>query len=120
MEVWEQAIDALLAELLKKKFANTRPRAVATKRRVNAATRSRHIPADMKREVFSRDDGRCTFTDPSGRRCDERGFVEIHHRTAFAKGGSHEIDNLTLHCRLCRARHNLHYADSGIMPRRVG
>ena len=63
--------------------------------------------------LYRTDDGRCTFTDPSGRRCDERGFVEIHHRTAFAKGGSHEIDNLTLHCRA----HNQHEAMREFGPR---
>ena len=40
-------------------------------------------------------------------------------RTPFARGGDHSPTNLTLMCKLCRARHNRHYAESVIMPRPV-
>jgi hypothetical protein len=33
-------------------------------------------------------------------------------------GGRHSVDEMALLCRLCRARHNRHYAESRIMPTR--
>ena len=40
-------------------------------------------------------------------RCDERGFLEFHHRKAFATGGATTVDNLE---RRCRA-HNAYEAE---------
>jgi hypothetical protein len=46
------------------------------------------------------------------RRCD------IDHSLDWVKGGQTVHCNLELLCRLCRARHNRHYAEHRIMPRR--
>jgi hypothetical protein len=61
--------------------------------------RGRHIPASVRRAVFERDEGRCTYADSSGRRCAETHGLELHHLTAFAQGGEHTEANLTLRCR---------------------
>lgn len=61
--------------------------------------RGRHIPAAVRRAVFERDAGRCTFAEASGRRCSETHGLELHHLEAFAKGGEHSEQNLTLRCR---------------------
>jgi hypothetical protein len=64
----------------------------------------RHIPAVIRRHVWVRDGGRCTFADASGRRCRERSGLEVHHEQAFARGGSTTVENLRL---LCRAHNAL-------------
>jgi len=65
---------------------------------------TRYVPADVRRTVWQRDEGRCTFEDGSGRRCSERAGLEIHHEQAFALGGLPTVENLRL---LCRAHNAL-------------
>jgi 5-methylcytosine-specific restriction endonuclease McrA len=60
--------------------------------------RSRNIPARIRRRVFERDEGRCTFTDEAGCRCREVERLELHHVKPFALHGQHHADNLTLRC----------------------
>jgi 5-methylcytosine-specific restriction endonuclease McrA len=60
--------------------------------------RGRHVPAAVRRAVFERDERRCTYTDALGRRCAETHRLELHHLRAFARGGEHTADNLTLRC----------------------
>jgi hypothetical protein len=60
--------------------------------------RGRHVPAAVRRAVFERDEGRCTYSDALGRRCAETHRLELHHLKAFAHGGSHTEGNLTLRC----------------------
>jgi hypothetical protein len=60
--------------------------------------RGRHIPASVRRAVFARDEGRCTYADSSGRRCAETHGLELHHLRAFAQGGEHTEANLALRC----------------------
>ena len=64
-----------------------------------AAKRSRHIPAEVKRQVAERDGYQCTYTDATGRRCPERGLVEFHHVHPFGKDGAHEVSNVKMLCR---------------------
>jgi hypothetical protein len=71
-----------------------------------APKRSRCIPAEVRRTVWERDQGRCTFTSASGVRCTETGFLEFDHREPFACGGSATVDNTRILCR----RHNQHLA----------
>jgi HNH endonuclease len=71
-----------------------------------APSGSRHIPAAVKREVWTRDGGRCAFVGASGR-CTERGFLEFHHVRPYADGGATEVENLELRCRA----HNMYEAE---------
>jgi 5-methylcytosine-specific restriction endonuclease McrA len=59
--------------------------------------RSRHIPAAVKRAVWARDEGRCTFTGNGGQ-CRETGRLEYHHRLPVADGGTSTASNLELRC----------------------
>jgi hypothetical protein len=61
--------------------------------------RGRHVPAALRRAVFERDEGRCTYRSDSGERCRETAHLELHHLVPFARGGEHRLDNLTLRCR---------------------
>ncbi len=65
--------------------------------------RGRAIPAAVRRQVWERDGGCCSYVDPvSGRRCGSRHLLEIDHVVPYALGGSAEPDNLRL---LCAAHH---------------
>jgi hypothetical protein len=103
-EVHARAMKALVAGLRKKKRAATdRPRPAKQSARIlndaNAESRNRDIPAEACRQVWTRDRGRCRYVDCDGRRCVETARLEIHHRVPFAKGGSHDPENLELRCR---------------------
>jgi len=65
---------------------------------------SRHIPNHVKREVYARDQGQCTFVSPDGHRCSERGGLQYHHEVPFGKGGESRSANVRL---LCRAHNAL-------------
>ncbi len=65
------------------------------------------IPAEVRREVWRRDGGRCAFVAADGRRCDSRWKLEIDHIQPAALGGSSRVDELRLACRA----HNLLYAE---------
>ena len=69
--------------------------------------RSRYIPRSVVREVFARDEAQCTFVSADGRRCPERGFLELHHDMPYAQGGPATTANLRT---VCRA-HNALYAE---------
>ena len=70
--------------------------------------RSRAIPAAVRRQVWERDRGCCSYVDRgSGRRCGSRHLLEIDHIVPYAVGGSAEPDNLRL---LCAAHHRYRHA----------
>ena len=59
----------------------------------------RSIPAAVRREVWRRDSGCCTYVDRhTGRRCGSRFFLEIDHIVPVARGGGAEPANLRLRC----------------------
>jgi hypothetical protein len=60
--------------------------------------KGRHIPASVKRVVWERDGGRCTFVGTEGR-CTETGCLEYHHLMPYAHGGPADATNLTPPCR---------------------
>jgi 5-methylcytosine-specific restriction endonuclease McrA len=65
---------------------------------LGARRRSRHVPAAVRRSVFERDGGCCTFVDERGVRCRETRGLELHHRQPFGKQGTHSASNVTLYC----------------------
>ena len=93
-QVLDRALDALIARLEQQKFARTdRPR--PCKRGDDA----RHIPASVKRAVWERDGGRCTFVGESGHRCESRTRIEFDHVEPVATGGHATVKGLRLRCR---------------------
>ena len=60
---------------------------------------ARHIPGEVRREVWDRDAGACTFESDRGHRCGSRRFVEFDHVIPIARGGVSTADNLRLRCR---------------------
>ncbi len=64
------------------------------------------IPAHIKRAVWQRDKGKCTFRDPLTKRCCEsQKFLQIDHVHPLALGGDNELENLRL---LCFEHNQLH------------
>lgn len=92
--VLDRALSALLRDLERQRCAAAaRPREQAQSR-----ANTRHIPAAVKRQVWSRDGGRCAFRS-STRRCNETAWLEFHHVTPYAEGGLPTIENIELRCR---------------------
>ena len=59
----------------------------------------RSIPAAVRREVWQRDQGCCSYVDRhTGRRCGSRFFLELDHIVPVARGGAAEARNLRLLC----------------------
>ena len=79
-------------------------------------SQSRYIPVAVKREVWRRDQGCCSYVDRhSGRRCGSRYRLEIDHIVPFALGGGAEPANLRLRC---EAHHRLRHAQRHGHPAR--
>ncbi len=94
--VIDRALDLLIARLEKQKGAA--PVAPRRAREINVP-RGRTIPAEVRRAVWARDGGRCTFTSPAGRGCDATRRLEFDHAVAFARGGVSTVEGLRLRCR---------------------
>jgi len=69
-------------------------------------------PLPMRLDVLGRDGNAC-------RCCGSRFRLHVHHVDYRSHGGRTHPSNLVTTCELCRIRHNSHYADSRIMPRRA-
>ena len=74
----------------------------------------RAISAGVRRQVWQRDGGRCSYADPqTGRRCNSTHLIEIDHIVPHALGGGADPGNLRL---LCGAHHRHRHAQ-GKSPR---
>ena len=100
-QLFERALDELIARELKRRTGAGKPR-----KRRELKPDSRHVPVEVARQVWERDQGQCTFRDSEGRRCTERRFLTFEHRLPYALRGPPTLDNL---CLLCQA-HNFHTA----------
>jgi hypothetical protein len=100
--ILDRALTVLIEDVERRRLA-----AVASPQPVsgNADGKGRHIPAAVKRAVWKRDEGRCTFVGREGR-CRETGFLEFHHVEPYASGGAATVENIRLRCR----PHNQHEA----------
>ncbi len=101
--VLHEAVRCALEKHGKRKGAVKPDRRVKVKAPKAPAT----IPAALRRQVWERDGGRCTWTGPDGRRCDSRWQVEVDHVDAAGRGGAATLDR----CRLLCKSHNLLYAE---------
>lgn len=59
-----------------------------------SSSRSRHIPDDVKRDVWARDGGRCV-------RCGATEYLEYDHIIPHSKGGANTVNNIQILCRRC-------------------
>ncbi|HYM81761.1 MAG TPA: hypothetical protein VEY91_10190 [Candidatus Limnocylindria bacterium] len=94
--VLDRALDSLIHELEKRKFAAaSRPRPDLGRSTVG----KRQIPADVRRTVWKRDGGQCTFVSDTGHRCQARSRLEFDHVDPVARGGLATVENVRLRCR---------------------
>ena len=94
-ELFDRVLAIAIPRLERERFGLTdKPRACA---RVTAPG-SRHIPAEVKREVYQRDGGQCTYVDGHGRRCCARDMLEYDHIVPYALGGPATVDNTRIRC----------------------
>jgi 5-methylcytosine-specific restriction endonuclease McrA len=61
-------------------------------------TQSRYVPAEVKHQVWLRDEGKCTYRDEHGKLCSSRHRLQLDHIKPFAQGGENTVDNLRLRC----------------------
>jgi 5-methylcytosine-specific restriction endonuclease McrA len=115
-EVLERGLEALIAQLEKRKYAATEKPRTPKKPAIN----SRTIPAHVRRAVRERDRDRCTFVSDNGHRCTSRKFLEFDHAEPATRGGEATMENLRLRCRA----HNQYEAErvfgAGFMERKRG
>jgi Domain of unknown function (DUF222) len=88
------ALGVFVAQLEKQKCAATaKPR-----KNPPPTTTVRGIPRHVRRAVWKRDGGQCTYVSEDGRRCTCRRALELDHIIAIALGGESTVDNLRLRC----------------------
>jgi hypothetical protein len=61
--------------------------------------RERYVPARVRRAVWERDRGQCTFVSASGKRCEARRLLEFDHVEPVARGGTATVERMRLRCR---------------------
>ena len=96
--VLERALDLLIAERLKRRFGTTtKPR--SGRDEPAQSSQSRHIPHAVRRAVLARDGARCSYVSAGGKRCEQRGLLELHHEQPFGRGGPATVSNIRVLCR---------------------
>ncbi len=94
-------------ERRKERAANEKRPARVNPKATPKTTPSRHIPASVKEQVWTRDEGRCAYVGADGKRCNSTFDLQIDHfPVPFARGGPSKAGNLRLLC----ARHNRYTA----------
>jgi hypothetical protein len=105
-QVLEAALDLLLEKQARARGQVKRPRKVAptptsTPTEPPPHRRDGHreaIPAAVKRAVWERDGGRCSWPLDGGGRCGSTHRLELDHVVPRARGGEPTLDNLRLLC----------------------
>ena len=111
--IFDCALTVLLEKVEKTKLAAVtkprpnRPIRPGTDTEVRKPTgHSRHVPREVQRAVWRRDNGQCAFVAPTGRRCTELTFLEFHHVQPYGMQGPATVENISLRC----WRHNQYEA----------
>jgi hypothetical protein len=106
-EIIEAGLDLLLASAAKRRglveksrSAGPTSRARSTDVGAPAKPRSRYVPADVRRAVWKRDDGKCQWPIDGGGICAATYQVEIDHIDGFALGGGTTTEECRLLCRV--------------------
>ena len=71
--------------------------------------RRQPVPAASRHQVIRREGARCSFVSSDSRRCEQRRWIELHHRKHVAHGGGNAPENLTF---LCSQHHRQEHAES--------
>jgi 5-methylcytosine-specific restriction endonuclease McrA len=106
-KILARATSELLKKVRKQKAGlcasprSTRTRAPAPLAALDSPSKPapRAIPAAIRRAVWERDEGRCTYVSREGRECGAREFLEFHHQVPWARNRQHAASNIHLRCR---------------------
>ncbi len=103
MAVLREAVQCALEKHRKRKGAiepsRKRKSPVTAKAPTKAVSGRQAIPAAVRREVWKRDEGRCSWCGPDGHRCGSTWQVELDHILPVALGGPSTVENLRILCR---------------------
>jgi 5-methylcytosine-specific restriction endonuclease McrA len=75
-----------------------KPRPVAPAK-PGVAGKRKPIPLNVRRAVWARDGGQCTYVSPDGKRCDCRWQLELDHIDPASKDREPTVDDLRLRSR---------------------
>ncbi len=104
--IMEAAVTEKLERLEAKRYGKTKkPRKSLEEADTSPGVRG--ISAPVKRFVWERDKGQCTFISEDGRRCPAREGLEFDHDEPYGVGGDRSAKNIRLRC----ATHNLYTAE---------
>jgi hypothetical protein len=92
-EILEAGLDRLLADQAKRRGFVKKPR------KSPPPSKTDHVPAHVRREVWARSGGRCECVLESGERCGSTRMLEIDHVLPLARGGRSTVENTRLACR---------------------
>ncbi|MEK7331437.1 MAG: hypothetical protein AAB113_11620, partial [Candidatus Eisenbacteria bacterium] len=105
--VLKRALGSLVRELEQQKFAKS-----ARSRPRRSTAHGRYVPAEVRRTVWQRDGGQCTFVSQHGKRCGSTTRLEFDHVDPVARGGQTTADRMRLRCRA----HNQYAAECTFGP----
>ncbi len=91
-EILEAGLDLVLAQHAKRKGVVEKPRKVPPPAKPN------HLPAHVKRAVWTRDGGRCQWPVDGGGICGSTLRLEFDHVVPRARGGPSTVDGVRLLC----------------------
>jgi hypothetical protein len=105
--ILEAGLDLLIERAAKRKGIVAKPRTrpkggKPAKARAKKEPNPRYIPAEVRREVWIRDGGRCQWPTTGGGTCGSSCRVQYDHVVPVARGGESTIGNVRLLC----ATHN--------------
>jgi hypothetical protein len=92
-EILEAGLDLVLEQQAKRRGLVEKPR------NVSRAAKSDRIPAQVRRAVWTRDEGRCQWPLDPGGICGSTLRLELDHVVPRARGGPSTIENLRVLCR---------------------
>jgi 5-methylcytosine-specific restriction endonuclease McrA len=95
-QVLRKLLEIAIPRLEKRKFGARSHRRNGHRQ---TSTDPRYVPADVKKAVWNRDGGQCTFLSEAGRRCPSRRMLEFDHAVEVARGGVSTVENVRLRCR---------------------
>jgi hypothetical protein len=114
-QILEVGLDLILARATKRRGLVDRPRKAAPSETptpvvtapganepaapASRAKRSRYVPADVRRAVWKRDQGRCQWPLEGGGVCGSTYQVELDHIDGFARGGETSVERCRVLCR---------------------
>jgi hypothetical protein len=94
----DQKYASLIEELADLALKKLEPKPTPTLGLEKVVSETRYIPVKVKRAVWTRDQGRCTYAGSEGKRCESKHALQYEHVLPFARGGKSTVENLKLLC----------------------